>query len=254
MIRRRRGRPLALVVTLLAGTFLVGPPEDLPHAPWRWAASFPGREPAVVLAAACWFLCIVAGSASLGLLLAHRRVCDQAPEACTRVRVEACRRWVGELVHRARSPTVGSLLAPIGLWAAAGPMPNDVAGAGGWDAAPPQSTPSIGVAASRDSQDGPPVDGDAIALIRLNFDLAPLPSSPIESLEVDESWTVETGDNLWAIAAATLEDRWHRSAGDGEIDVYWRRLIATNRSVLVDAANPDLILPGQVLLLPPTSG
>jgi nucleoid-associated protein YgaU len=32
---------------------------------------------------------------------------------------------------------------------------------------------------------------------------------------------------------------------------YWHRLIAANGDRLVDAGNPDLLYPGQVLVLPP---
>jgi hypothetical protein len=32
---------------------------------------------------------------------------------------------------------------------------------------------------------------------------------------------------------------------------YWRRLIDTNRDRLVDPGNPDLLVPGQELVLPP---
>jgi nucleoid-associated protein YgaU len=32
---------------------------------------------------------------------------------------------------------------------------------------------------------------------------------------------------------------------------YWRRLIDANRDRLVDPGNPDLLLPGQELVLPP---
>ncbi len=64
------------------------------------------------------------------------------------------------------------------------------------------------------------------------------------------TWTVEPGDHLWHIAAATIELRTGRVPDDDAIVPYWRRLIAANTDLLVDPSNPDLILPGQVFRLP----
>lgn len=70
----------------------------------------------------------------------------------------------------------------------------------------------------------------------------------------DEIWTVESGDSFWTIAEETLSDVWGRSdLTEEEIADYWRVLIDANEDRLIDAGNPDLILPGQELVLPPTS-
>jgi nucleoid-associated protein YgaU len=58
--------------------------------------------------------------------------------------------------------------------------------------------------------------------------------------------TVETGDTLWSIAA----DRLPPDSTDSDIDNAWRAWYSANTQVIGD--NPDLILPGQ-LLLPPDS-
>jgi hypothetical protein len=63
--------------------------------------------------------------------------------------------------------------------------------------------------------------------------------------------TVTSGEHLWAIAAATLADELGRAPSEGEVVPYWQQLIATNRDVLADPANPDLLFPGQLLTLPP---
>jgi nucleoid-associated protein YgaU len=74
------------------------------------------------------------------------------------------------------------------------------------------------------------------------------PSSP-RAAEVD-SVTVEAGDSLWSIAADELAQGDGRRPSEREVADYWHLLIDTNRSRLVDPANPDLIYPGQVLRLP----
>ena len=77
---------------------------------------------------------------------------------------------------------------------------------------------------------------------------APIVEQPARAeAVVEETWTVEPGDHLWSIAAETVEDR----GGDGSgssITAYWLRLIERNRDVVGD--NPDLIHPGQVIILP----
>lgn len=61
-----------------------------------------------------------------------------------------------------------------------------------------------------------------------------------------DAWLVEPGDHLWAIAEATLAGH-GRPTDDASIERYWRALIETNRATIAD---PDLIHPGQVVVLP----
>ena len=62
-----------------------------------------------------------------------------------------------------------------------------------------------------------------------------------------ETWIVETGDHLWAIAAETVADRTGRT-DDESVGAYWQRLIEANRHIVGD--DPDLIHPGQIIELP----
>ena len=55
---------------------------------------------------------------------------------------------------------------------------------------------------------------------------------------------VRPGDSLWAIAAAHLPS----GASAASIDASWRQWYAANRDVI--GANPNLVIPGQVLLPP----
>lgn len=73
---------------------------------------------------------------------------------------------------------------------------------------------------------------------------APAPTS-------DDTWVVEGGDSFWSIAEEIVTSR---SPGgppaDEEIARYWRQLIAANRDQLAAPDHPDLLLPGQTLVLP----
>ena len=75
-------------------------------------------------------------------------------------------------------------------------------------------------------------------------------ASPEKTVDVD--WPKATGpvvvlrgDSLWSIAAAHLP----ANASSADIDHSWHRWYAANRAVI--GADPNLILPGQILL-PPT--
>jgi len=63
------------------------------------------------------------------------------------------------------------------------------------------------------------------------------------------SVTVQAGDNLWKIARRHL-----RSLGEDpsnrRLATYWANVVDVNRSVL-RSGNPDLIYPGETVLLPP---
>lgn len=64
---------------------------------------------------------------------------------------------------------------------------------------------------------------------------------------------VRSGESLWRIASHRLQVVFDRPPTDAEIVPYWRELIAVNRDRLPDRDDPDLILPGQELLLPPVA-
>lgn len=67
------------------------------------------------------------------------------------------------------------------------------------------------------------------------------------------TWKVTQDEHFWQIATDVLEERMGRPATTSETDRYWRELVDRNRSRLVDPGNPDLLLPGQVIDLPPSS-
>jgi LysM domain len=63
------------------------------------------------------------------------------------------------------------------------------------------------------------------------------------------SWTVEAGDSFWSIAAEIVAPTGPKPS-DRELIGYWRRLIEANGSRLLDPGNPDLLVPGQELVIP----
>ncbi|WP_130648460.1 LysM peptidoglycan-binding domain-containing protein [Egicoccus halophilus] len=61
---------------------------------------------------------------------------------------------------------------------------------------------------------------------------------------------VLVGDSFWSIAEARVRGGEH-ATDDTDVARYWRRLVAENRSRLADPHNPDLLFPGQRIVLPP---
>jgi hypothetical protein len=83
---------------------------------------------------------------------------------------------------------------------------------------------------------------------------APAPAIPPDTGHPDdELWTVTPGDTFWSIAEEALTDQRGSFPTQHEIVRYWRQLIATNQPRLAVPSNPDLLLPGQSLVLPPPS-
>jgi len=64
------------------------------------------------------------------------------------------------------------------------------------------------------------------------------------------NYTVVAGDNLWAIAAHRLRESVGTQHSTAVIARYWRRLVAANAGTL-RSGDPNLIYPGEVVLLPP---
>ena len=74
-----------------------------------------------------------------------------------------------------------------------------------------------------------------------------------ETAAAPPSWTVQAGDSFWSIAAETLAEA-GEAPTDRRVIGYWRRLVEANRGRLLDPGNPDLLVPGQELVLPDPRG
>lgn len=112
--------------------------------------------------------------------------------------------------------------------------------------------PSEAAARPAAPADAPPT------LRRLPDEPGPVPPAPRPSSETPSPpdqeprrWEIRPGQHFWAVAEEVLAAAWQRPPTDAEIDPYWRVMIETNREILRDPANPDLLYPGQVLTVPP---
>lgn len=94
----------------------------------------------------------------------------------------------------------------------------------------------------------PPVgDADGSPPTMERLDEAPVPGGAPASSEV----TLAAGDHLWSTAERALASAWGRAPSDDEVAPFWRGLVAANRHRLPDPANPDLVLPGLTVVVPP---
>lgn len=66
--------------------------------------------------------------------------------------------------------------------------------------------------------------------------------------------TVRSGESFWAIAEAEVERVTRHQPDLSQVDGYWRTLVRANADRLMQLGNPDLVYPGQVLVLPPVPG
>ena len=78
-------------------------------------------------------------------------------------------------------------------------------------------------------------------------DGAPAPAGPSTERVVAE------GDSFWSIAADEVGRSLGRAPLDREVADYWNGLIEANRDRLPDPSDPDLIVPGMRLAVPPVT-
>ena len=66
---------------------------------------------------------------------------------------------------------------------------------------------------------------------------------------IGNSYEVVDGDNFWTIAAHVVSESTSETPDNHSIARYWRRLISENTDVL-RSGDPDMIYPGETLILP----
>lgn len=105
------------------------------------------------------------------------------------------------------------------------------------------------------AEDGPPPPGmqplpEVVDMPTGTEDPRPAAPAPQPAQPAVAEHTVVSGDHLWSIAEAHLLRTLGDAPSEDRVAAYWQRLIEANRDRLVDRDNPDLILPGQQLVLP----
>ncbi|MGA7282571.1 MAG: hypothetical protein WBZ40_12405 [Acidimicrobiia bacterium] len=63
--------------------------------------------------------------------------------------------------------------------------------------------------------------------------------------------TVVAGDHLWKMSKAHLESQSHHDVSDQQVALYWRLVIEKNRG-RIRSGDPDLIYPGEIMVMPAT--
>ena len=65
-----------------------------------------------------------------------------------------------------------------------------------------------------------------------------------------QSYTVQSGDNFWTIAANQVQAKLGHAPTNEEVRAYWVVLIEANQAN-ISSGNPNLIFPGETFTLPP---
>lgn len=82
----------------------------------------------------------------------------------------------------------------------------------------------------------------------------PTPLVVLAASAQPQLWTVAPGDHFWSIAEQVLADAGNESPSESETGRYWALLVDANRARLVIPGEPDVLWPGQELVLPPVDG
>ncbi len=102
--------------------------------------------------------------------------------------------------------------------------------------------------------EAPPTTTTTVPIVPAAGAPAPVPASaPSPVPDVTTVVIVAPGDNLWELSArryAAATGRPRADVGDGEVAPYWRAVCEQNRATLA-SGDPDLIYPGEQVVLPP---
>ncbi len=263
----RRGILVAWCASLLVVTFglhalgggaLAAPPLD----PMRAVAWLTASDPLIatfavlraLVLAVCWYLLAVTVA---GIVIRWLRV-DHLAVVLDRVTVPLVRR----LVQQAVGVSLATVLvaAPTSALAA-----SPATGVGSAPLVTSQVLPIGFLPALRGPVTDAPRSGEGLVLpwevaadggheVVVEGDPAPehavSPELATPAADPGVVHLVRSGDSLWRIASEHLEGRLGHAPSEDEIVPFWRRLIALNQDRLVDPHDPDLILPGQELLVP----
>ncbi|HWH35534.1 MAG TPA: hypothetical protein VNT56_09495 [Acidimicrobiales bacterium] len=248
---------LAILLAVAAGgrALARGPLAPPPLGdPGSWASWAAARSPveaafavlALVVVVLAWYLLMVTSLGALARLWGARRLVRVVDVLTLPV--------VRRSLHAAAGVTlVGSTVAGVAGARVEPPLVTIAAVAGDEAGADDDEDPPVMRALPEDAPTGE--GGPA---------LAPGPTGEPPAVPTSQGtgtagagWEVRAGDHLWSLAeralgqAAGAGDATGPPPGEAEVARYWLRLIEANTDRLADPTNPDLIFPGQVLVLPP---
>ena len=221
----------------------------LPQVGADWAASWAEAEP---LAVAMSLLRVVA--LGLGTALIASTVMGAVARGCGAARlVVRLDRWTPSgLCHLLDGALGAGLAASIGLSAlpaGADPSEPPVPVATSLRRLPDGSSTTT---LRRLPDDHPPAD----ATLRRIPDGQPPPQrpapapAPAAATPREEEVVVRPGDSFWRLAERHETERLGRRPSEAEVGACWQTMIGANRHRLVVPGDPDLIFPGQVLIVP----
>jgi nucleoid-associated protein YgaU len=99
-----------------------------------------------------------------------------------------------------------------------------------------------------DGEETSPAEALPEGVARIGWSPTPaeIPPDPAEP----SRWTVAAGDNLWTIAERHLSALATSGGELPDLGDYWRRVVVANQGI-IRSNDPDLIYPGEVVVLPP---
>jgi hypothetical protein len=227
----------AAAVAAMAWSWSLG--DHLGRPPWqpaRWEQWWGAREPLDAVAAVASLLAVVALGWLVLVAVVHLGATLWGLGRLRRSTAGLLPPLLRMLVAAAALGTATTGTTPVG----AAPQPAAVADAA--PASPPDDVPPTMVRLD------PPSTAGAAGVPRDAPPPAPGPSDipGAASLRV----RVEPGDHLWGIAASRLRLALGEEPDTEQVRPYWAALVEANRDRLVDPDDPDLLLPGQELVLP----
>ncbi len=146
----------------------------------------------------------------------------------------------------AESPSSASPPAPVLVNPAAGPV-STVRSPATTVASP---TPRVLPTPSSAAPTGTPTSVAAPTGTPTSASPANPAASPSPASAPGGLWVVRPGDDLWSIAAQTIQLRLGRQPDRAEIAAYWLEVIAANHNGLPRPDDPSLLYPGDLIELP----
>lgn len=226
-----------------------------PPAPIDWHAWLVAGDPAVVLAATVR-LGVVVACALTSLRVAAAILVTLLTGSTRRQRRGRGPRSLSSALSRIARPVA---VAGLGIGVASSTViAHPATAAAGPSASPASVDAPASTGAARSADEGPTPPAGAVPsfveMRRVRIEFASFVGDHTHDGE-PETWVVDRGDHLWAIAMETLTDHLGEPPSERRVARYWQRLIDANIDRFVIPGEPDVIMPGQRLVLPrPAAG